>query len=108
MYGNIYKPNKTMELGTELLQLNHTIESQKLFIEELRLKSAMYKAYFFHKSVLAEKLEKQIKENFDNCVGEFDGFCFASWRAHAVYRTLEDMFLQGIITKSEYDFCDSI
>ena len=108
MYGNIYKQNKTMELGAELLELNYTIESQKLLIEELRLKSAMYKAYFFRKSILAEKLEKQLKENFNNCVGEFDGFCYASWRAQAVYRTLEDMALQGIITKSEYDFCESI
>ena len=44
----------------------------------------MYKAYFFHKSELAEILEKQIEENYDYWIGEFDGFCYASWRARAV------------------------
>lgn len=106
MYGNIYRPSRTMELGAELLELNHTVHSQELIIEEYRLKAAMYKALFFGKSALAEKLRNQIKENYDNCVGEFDGFCYASWRARAVYRTIEDMTTQGLITKEEYIFCD--
>ena len=38
-------------------------------------------------------------------IGEFDGFGYASWRARAVYRTLEDMFECGLITESDYNFC---
>ena len=106
MYGNIYRHSMTMELGAELMELNHTVHSQGLVIEEYRLKAAMYKALFFGKSSLVEKLQNQVKENYDNCVGEFDGFCYASWRARAVYRTLEDMVRQGLITKSEYEFCN--
>ena len=49
--------------------------------------------------------EEQIKENYDYSVGEFDGFSYASWRANAVYRTLENMVYQGIITESDYRFC---
>ena len=105
MYGNIYRPSKTMELGAELLELNCTVQEQEIQIEDLRLKAAKYKAYFFGKSKLAETLDKQIKENFNACVGEFDGFCYASWRARAVYRTLEDMVTHGLITESEYEFC---
>lgn len=105
MYGNIYRPNRAMELGVELFELNHTVHAQELLIEEYRLKAAMYKAFFFGKSKLAEILQNQIKENYDNCVGEFDGMCYASWRAKAIYRTLEDMAKQNLITKSEYEFC---
>lgn len=105
MYGNIYRPSRTMELGAELLELNCTVQAQEIQIEDLRLKAAKYKAYFFRKQKLAETLEEQIEENFNACVGEFDGFCYAFWRARAVYRTLEDMFRQGLITESEYIFC---
>ena len=105
MYGNIYRPSRTMELGAELLELNCTVQAQEIQIEDLRLKAAKYKAYFFGKSKLAETLDKQIEENFNACVGEFDGFCYASWRARAVYRTLEDMVTHGFITESEYGFC---
>ena len=105
MYGNIYRPSKTMELGAELLELNCAVQSQELQIEDLKLKAAMYKAFFFHKFELGEKLQKQIEENRDACIGEFDGFCYASWRARAVYRTLENMVTHGLITESEYRFC---
>ena len=105
MYGNIYRPSKTMELGAELLELNCTVQAQEIQIEDLRLKAANYKAYFFGKQKLAEALDKQIEENSNACVGEFDGFCYASWRARAVYRTLEDMVTHGLITESEYGFC---
>ncbi len=68
-------------------------------------KSCYVQGNFFGKSKLAEILENQIEENYDNCVGEFDGMCYASWRARAIYRTLEDMVKQDLITKSEYEFC---
>ena len=105
MHGNIYRPNKTMELGLELLDLNYTVQSQELQIEDLRLKAAMYKASFFHDYKLAEILQKQIEENLNASIGEFDGFGYASWRARAVYRTLEDMVREEIITKADYNFC---
>lgn len=97
--------NMVREFGIELAKLSDMMDKQDLIITEYRLKAAMYKAYFFHKSELAEILEKQIEENYDYSVGEFDGFCYAAWRARAVYRTLEDMVRQGIITKTEYEFC---
>lgn len=97
--------NFVRELGEGLTRLSDIIDSQDLVITEYKLKAAMYKAYFFCKNDLAETLGQQIKENHDNVVGEFDGFCYASWRARAVYRTLEDMVRQGIITESDYRFC---
>lgn len=98
--------NIAREFRIGLAKLSNMMDQQDLLITEYRLKAAMYKAYFFHKSELAEILEKQIEENYDHSVGEFDGFCYASWRARAVYRTLEDMVRQGIITKTEYEFCN--
>ena len=53
----------------------------------------------------AEKLEKQSEENRDALIGEFDGFSYASWRANAVYRTLEDMCYEGLLTEKEYREC---
>lgn len=106
MYRNIYRQSKTMELGAELLELNCTVQSQELQIEDLRLKAAMYKANFFHQWELAKILQNQIEENRNACIGEFDGFSYASWRARAVYRTLEDMVRQGMITKADYSFCE--
>lgn len=97
--------SQSKEFGMELIRLNKTIEAQDIAIVELELKAAMYKANFFHKYELAEKLHEQIKQNYDHCTGEFDGFCYASWRAKAVYRTIEDMCREGLITKEEYNFC---
>ena len=77
----------------------------KLRILELK---QLYKAYFFYNSILAEKLQKQSEENRDALIGEFDGFCYASWRANAVYRTLEDMLYEGIITETEYRECERL
>ena len=55
--------------------------------------------------IFAEKLQKQSEENRDALIGEFDGFSFASWRANAVYRTLEDMCDEGLLTEKEYREC---
>ena len=98
--------NFVEELGIGLTRLSHIIDAQELTITEYKLKAAMYKAYFFGKTKLAETLQNQIRENYDACVGEFDGMCYASWRAKAVYRTLEDMVEQGLISKSDYSFCE--
>lgn len=106
MYGDIYGSNIITELGTELLALNNTVSEQEFLIEKYRLTTAMYKSYFFGKSKLAEKLQNQIRENYDSYIGEFDGMCYASWRANAIYRTLEDMVKDSLITESEYGFCN--
>ena len=103
---NDYKRGITMDLCLELDSLNKTNERQEIVIDYLTLKAAMYKAYFFNKHDLAEKLENQIEENRNHCIGEFDGFCYASWRAEAVYRTLDNMFEDGLITLAEYEFCE--
>lgn len=74
----------------------------------LRIKAAKYKAFFFRESDLAIKLQEQEEENRDALVGEFDGYCYASWRANAIFRTLEDMCNEGLLTESEYRECKSI
>lgn len=103
---NFNRRNMTMDFGMELVSLNKTVAQQEMIIDELELKASMYKANFFNKYELANKLQKQIQENYDSCVGEFDGFCFASWRTNAVYRTLDDMYREGLITEEERRFCE--
>lgn len=71
----------------------------------LELEKSKYKAYFYGKSDLAKKLSKQIEENEDNLIGAYDGFWSSSKRANAIFRTLEDMQEQNIISKEEYIFC---
>lgn len=92
-------------MGLHLLEAQEKLVSQEYEIENLRFKAAMYKAYFFCNSTLAEKLQKQNEENRDALIGEFDGFSYASWRANAVYRTLEDMCDEGLLTEREYIEC---
>lgn len=93
------------ELGKGLTRLSNIVDSQEVEIEKYRLKTAMYKAFFFHRNNLGTNIQQQIIENNDAVIGEFDGFSYASWRANAVYRTLEDMARQRLISKEEYDFC---
>lgn len=106
MRENYGKQNATTDFAIELINLNATITQQEKIIDELELKAATYKARFFGKYDLAEKLDNQIKENFNNLVGEFDGFSYASWRAHAVYRTLGDMYKDNLITEEELRLCE--
>ena len=89
----------------ELTHINETYKVQEIKIVELQLKAAMYKAYFYGKSGLAKKLDNQITENRNHCIGAFDGFCYVSSRADAEYKTLKDMHKENIITDDEYDFC---
>ena len=92
-------------IGLNLLETQEKLICQEYEIENLKIKAAMYKAYFFHDSTLAKKLQKQSEENRDALIGEFDGFSYASWRANAVYRTLEDMCDEGLLTEKEYREC---
>lgn len=94
------------ELEKELHRINIAFDKRGLMIEKYRLKTAMYKASFFHRNDLAIKIQQQIIENNDAETGEFDGFCYASWRSNAIYRTLEDLIEQRIISKEEYNFCN--
>lgn len=100
------KYGMSMELGEELVYLNKTVEQQEMYIDELRIKVAMYKAAFFHKYDLYEKLVRQRDENRDARIGGFDGFCYCSWREHAVFRSLEDMYKDGLLTENEYSECE--
>ena len=106
MMENFNRRSMAMDFSIEIINLNKTVKAQEIMIDELELKAAMYKANFFQKYDLAEKLQAQITENYNSCVGEFDGFCYASWRARAVYRTLVDMYRDNIITKEEHSFCE--
>lgn len=106
MMEDFNRRSMTMDFGMELINLNKTVAQQKMIIDELMLKAAMYKASFFGKHNLANKLNEQIVENLNSYVGEWDGFCFASWRARAVYRNLEDMLREDLITQEEYAFCE--
>lgn len=93
-------------MGINLLEAQRKLITQEYEIETLRLKAAMYKARNFNEYDLAEKLMKQITENDDALVGEFDGFSYASWRTNAVFRTLEDMVFEKLITNAEYKKCE--
>lgn len=106
MMEEFYRRSITIDFSKEVIALNSTVRNQEVLIDELSLKAAMYKAYFFNKYDLAEKLHNQIIENYKHCVGEFDGFCYDSSRLNAVYRTLVDMYRENLITKTEYDFCE--
>ena len=95
-------------LENELHCVNIKLVSQELKIENLKLKGAMYKAFFFHMWDLGERLKIQIAENSYACIGEFDGFCYSSKRGNAKYRTLENLMNDGIITKIEYNECNQL
>ena len=103
---DFYRRSMTMDFGMELVNLNRTVAQQEVIIDKLTLTAAMYKANFFGKYELAVKLQNQIEENYDYCVGEFDGFCYSSKRARAVYRNLDSMCRKGLITEDEYRFCE--
>lgn len=90
--------------GLKLLDAQRELISQEYEIEILRIKAAKYKAFFFRESDIAIKLQKQ-EENTDALIGEFDGFCWLSRRAFAVFRTLEDMYDEGLLTEDEYNKC---
>lgn len=91
--------------GLELLDAQKKLISQEYEIEMLRTKAAKYKAFFFHDWDLAIKLQEQEEENRDALVGEFDGFSWSSRRSFAVFKTLEDMCNEGLLTEDEYNKC---
>ena len=104
-FGNRIERSPLGNMGLQLLEAQEKLVSQEYEVENLRIKAAMYKAYFFCNFSLAEKLQKQSEENRDALIVEFDGFSYASWRANAVYRTLENMCDEGLLTEKEYREC---
>lgn len=91
--------------GLKLLDAQEKLISQEYEIEMLRIKAAKYKAFFFRENDLAIKLQEQEEENTDALIGEFDGFCWSSRRDFAVFRTLEDMCDEELLTEDEYNEC---
>ena len=94
------------ELENELRMNRQELEHLSVALEEYRIKAAMYYSFHMRKWDLGKKLNEQLRENMDSVIGEFDGFCYSSRRASAVYRTLNDMLYDGIITREEYNFCN--
>lgn len=94
------------ELENELRTNREELEILYIEVEKYRLMTAMYYSFCMKEWDLGERLENQLKENRDAIIGDFDGFAYSSVRANAEYRTLEHMLDDGIITKSEYNFCN--
>ena len=100
--------NRIADFGFELVNTQHKLICQGYEIEKLRIKAAMYQAFFFRNSDLAKRLRDQNEENNNALIGEFDGFSYASWRRDAVFRSLEDMYSDGLLTEKEYRECINI
>lgn len=96
----------TFELENELRTNRQELERLSIAVEEYRIKAAMYYSFHMRRWDLGKKLNEQLQENMNAVIGEFDGFCYCSWRASAIYRTLEDMLRDEIITREEYNFCN--
>lgn len=92
--------NKLYLSDIHIIDLQHIIDTANIVIQERKdfrklylkeqIEKAMYKAFFYGKSELAEKLRKQDRMNST---------------AFYTFRTLDDMAEDGIISKEEYDFC---
>ena len=61
-FRNIIEKSSLGSMGLDLLDAQQKLISQKYEIESLRIKGAMYKAYFFRNSELAEKLKNSGKK----------------------------------------------
>lgn len=94
------------ELENELRANRQELEHLSVALEEYRIKAAMYYSFHMRRWDLGKKLNEQLRENSNAIIGEFDGFCYSSRRASAIYRTLEDILRDGIITREEYNFCN--
>jgi len=96
------KHNRIGNLGFELVNTQRKLVCQEYEIEKLRIKAAMYHAFFFHNFDLAKRLRDQNEENDNALIGEFDGF------RDAIFRSLEDMCVDGLLTEEEYRECINI
>lgn len=87
-FGDRIERSPLGNMGLQLLEAQEKLVSQEYEVENLRIKAAMYKAYFFRNSILAEKLEKQSEENRDALIGEFDGKSCSGGNQRRVNRLL--------------------
>ena len=91
------KHNRIGNLGFELVNTQRKLVCQEYEIEKLRIKAAMYHAFFFRNSDLAKRLRDQNEEKDNALIREFDGF-----------RSLEDMCVDGLLTEEEYRECINV
>ena len=61
-FGNRIERNPLGNMGLQLLETQKKLVSQEYEIENLRIKAAMYKAYFFRNSILAENQKNKVKK----------------------------------------------
>lgn len=94
------------DVAEDILYMKKTLLAADNEIVRLQFKAAIYKAYFFNKEDLVQRLETQLAENMGAVVGEFDGFCYSSARAKATFRDLDKMLEDALITEEEYNFCE--
>lgn len=75
----------------------------------LRLKAGKCYAYYMHEWELGHKIDEQIKEN-EYAIQRIFGttWTIASWIEGAVFRTLEDMRDEKIITEQEYSVVEKV
>lgn len=106
MDDKMQRRTRTKEFVLDLLSGLEDSDRYELEIQKLRITAAKYKALFYGKDCLSDKLSDQEMENINACVGEYDGFSYSSERARAVFRTLEDMRDYGILSAEEFAFCE--
>lgn len=106
MDDKMQRRTRAKEFVLDLLSSLEDADRYELELQKLRITAAKYKALFYGKDCLSDKLCDQERENINACVGEFDGFSYSSESARAVFRTLEDMRDDGILTTEEFAFCD--
>lgn len=107
LYSIYCEINQLPSLNLEdIEELQNQLSAQEFEVEMLKFKAAKYKALFFHKEKLEEKLEKQYRENANAIIGDFDGCCYESSRRKAVFRSLKDMLHEGLLTEQEYKECN--
>ena len=80
------KHNRIGNLGFELVNTQRELVCQEYEIEKLRIKAAMYYAFFFRNSDLAKKLRDQNEENTNALIGEFDGFSYVYERMKTAFQ----------------------
>ena len=93
------RQKRVLEAEEMVLAMADIVHENRALRKELakyRMKTIMYDARLYGKNELAEKIDRQISENY---VAESVKSC--GWLSSDVFRTLEDMDL----TPEEYLFC---
>jgi hypothetical protein len=85
------------DFGQDLMDLVVAYRALQNEAVRLKLTAALLKAYYYDEDDIAKKLEKQLDENRISLIDEYSNY---------VYRTLDDMRHDGIITDKEYGFCN--